>query len=282
MAGIVPQNSSANRTIEVKSWDFWKWELNLFIKPDALISMQLQCLPMTSLLLALGNPTVNYLSLDLEGAELEVLSCLINQLTSWLVPTTVQISGNQDDTVRPVEYRGYLCGVQPSWQVGNLRNGKEGKMCFRIFPGSRALLHSHLDHAGFSYIGTLGGEKDEALSDDWNCCRKRRPLCSIQAAGGEIQVFERDSVCGWVAWVLLLGHWCPKICHHRKNTEKDSKRLLSLLHELSLIISQKRFNPEKSSLPLARSLSAQMWLSFFSHFLVTPSYLNMLILTLVN
>ena len=28
---------------------------------------------MASLLLALGNPTVNYLSLDLEGAELEVL-----------------------------------------------------------------------------------------------------------------------------------------------------------------------------------------------------------------
>ena len=44
--------------------------------------MQLQCLPMASLLLALGNPIVNYLSLDLEGAELEVLSYLMNQHTS--------------------------------------------------------------------------------------------------------------------------------------------------------------------------------------------------------
>ena len=60
-----------------------------------------------------------------------------------------------------------------------------------------------------------------------------------------------------------FGTLMPPICYHRKNTEKDSKRLLSLLHELSLIISQKRFNPEKSSLPLVRNLSAQMWLSFF-------------------
>ena len=32
---------------------------------------QLQCLPLGSLILALGNPTVNYLSLDLEGAEIQ-------------------------------------------------------------------------------------------------------------------------------------------------------------------------------------------------------------------
>ena len=37
-----------------------------------LSNFQLQCLPLGSLILALGNPTVNYLSLDLEGAEMQV------------------------------------------------------------------------------------------------------------------------------------------------------------------------------------------------------------------
>ena len=37
--------------------------------PDA---FQIQCFPLYSLLLAVGNRTVNYLSLDIEGAELQV------------------------------------------------------------------------------------------------------------------------------------------------------------------------------------------------------------------
>jgi len=44
------------------------------------------CIPLYTLLLALGNPTVHYFSLDIEGAELKVkIECLpglkiINQL----------------------------------------------------------------------------------------------------------------------------------------------------------------------------------------------------------
>ena len=34
---------------------------------------QLQCLPLVSLLFALGNPTVNFFVLDIEGFELAVL-----------------------------------------------------------------------------------------------------------------------------------------------------------------------------------------------------------------
>ena len=36
------------------------------------------CLPLYSILLALGNPSVDYLSLDIEGAEIDVL-----QSISW-------------------------------------------------------------------------------------------------------------------------------------------------------------------------------------------------------
>ena len=35
-------------------------------------SYDLQCFPLYSVLLALGNPTVHYLSLDIEGAEFQV------------------------------------------------------------------------------------------------------------------------------------------------------------------------------------------------------------------
>ena len=39
-------------------------------------SVPVQCLPLYSLMLALGNPTVDFLSLDTEGGELEVLEAL--------------------------------------------------------------------------------------------------------------------------------------------------------------------------------------------------------------
>ena len=39
-------------------------------------TIEMQCLPLFSLLLALGNPTVHYLSLDIEGAELPVLKTI--------------------------------------------------------------------------------------------------------------------------------------------------------------------------------------------------------------
>ena len=42
------------------------------IEPDPEFDMQLQCFPLYSMLMALGNPTVNLLSLDIEGAEFEV------------------------------------------------------------------------------------------------------------------------------------------------------------------------------------------------------------------
>merc|ERR1719432_128127 len=87
----------------------------------------MQCLPLASLLLALKNPTVNYLSLDLEGAELEVIKTIpFHQLNIEVLSVEFNLLG-------------------------------------RVFPGTRALLHSHLHHAGYSYIGTLG-EKDDLFA----------------------------------------------------------------------------------------------------------------------
>lgn len=40
------------------------------------VTTTLQCFPLFSTLLALDNPTVNFLSLDIEGAEFEVLKTI--------------------------------------------------------------------------------------------------------------------------------------------------------------------------------------------------------------
>ena len=87
----------------------------------------MQCLPLASLLLALENPTVNYLSLDLEGAELEVPSIFLRfresvwkqllQLPGKLGLVWLETSGDQDDTVQAAGYRGVVCGIQPPWKV---------------------------------------------------------------------------------------------------------------------------------------------------------------------
>ena len=71
MAGLVPANSTtSNGSTEVRTDP---------VKISDPFLFQLQCFPLASLLLALNNPTVNYLSLDLEGSEFEVPSiCLIS------------------------------------------------------------------------------------------------------------------------------------------------------------------------------------------------------------
>jgi hypothetical protein len=46
------------------------------LQPDIPPGGGVQCLPLYSVLLALGNPTVNYFSLDIEGAEFPVLKTI--------------------------------------------------------------------------------------------------------------------------------------------------------------------------------------------------------------
>ena len=79
-------------------------------------TVRMQCLPLYSLLLALGNPTVHYLSLDIEGAELPVLKTI-----PW-----------QKVDIRVMTVETHLAG--------------------RIFPGSREDLISYLDQAGYRHL----------------------------------------------------------------------------------------------------------------------------------
>ena len=78
MAGLVPDieaappvnGSSMSEVVVIIMWNMWPRKA--FLTPVPVTSSQFQCFPLASLLLAIGNPTVNYFSLDLEGAELEV------------------------------------------------------------------------------------------------------------------------------------------------------------------------------------------------------------------
>jgi hypothetical protein len=51
-----------------------------------------QCFPLYSLLMALGNPTVDYFSLDVEGAELDILRTLPwDKVTGALAESVLKI-----------------------------------------------------------------------------------------------------------------------------------------------------------------------------------------------
>ena len=79
-------------------------------------SARLQCLPLYSALLAMGNPTVHYFSLDIEGAELPVLKTI-----PW-----------EKVDIRVMTVETHLAG--------------------RIFPGSREELINYLEQVGYTHV----------------------------------------------------------------------------------------------------------------------------------
>lgn len=87
---------------------------------DKGISYNLQCFPTYSLLLALGNPTVNYFSLDIEGAEFLVL-----QSIPW-EKVDIEVMGIE------LEHAG------------------------KVFPGTREEIHKFLNSKDYLYVGTVG------------------------------------------------------------------------------------------------------------------------------
>jgi len=83
------------------------------------LSYDLQCFPLFTMVLALGSPTINYLSLDIEGAEFLVLKSI-----PW---DKVDI----EVLVIELEHAG------------------------KVFPGSRKDVHKFLAGKGYEYVGTL-------------------------------------------------------------------------------------------------------------------------------
>ena len=85
-------------------------------------SFQHQCLPLVSLLLALDNPIVHYFSLDIEGAELQVLKTVPwDKVDIWTVSVETHLAGevfpgSRDDIIDYMESVGYH--LENTWNDG--------------------------------------------------------------------------------------------------------------------------------------------------------------------
>jgi len=79
-------------------------------------TFKIQCLPLYSIIMALGNPTVHYLSLDVEGAEFPILKTI-----PW-----------DKVDIRVLSVETHLAG--------------------RLFPGDRSELISYMESVGYQHI----------------------------------------------------------------------------------------------------------------------------------
>ena len=82
-------------------------------------TIKMQCFPLTSIVYALGNPVVDYLSLDIEGAELDVLKTIpFDELNIQLMSLEIirkklnlNVPGDHidqyDDIVKFLDEKGY-------------------------------------------------------------------------------------------------------------------------------------------------------------------------------
>ena len=77
-------------------------------------STTLQCLPLYSLLLALGNPTVNWFILDIEGAEFQVLQTIpwhevdIEMISVETDLAGLVMPGSRQEIIDYMKSQGYL------------------------------------------------------------------------------------------------------------------------------------------------------------------------------
>ena len=87
-------------------------------------TFQHQCLPLASLLLAMDNPTVHYFSLDIEGAELQVLKTVPwEKVDIWVVSVETHLAGevfpgSREDIIDYMESVGY--NIENTWKKGEI------------------------------------------------------------------------------------------------------------------------------------------------------------------
>ena len=92
-------------------------------------SARLQCLPLYSALLAMGNPTVHYFSLDIEGAEMGVLKTIPwDKVDIWVLSVETHMAGT-------------------------------------VFPGTREDIRQSMQSWGYVLVYTIAGQSDSLGAD---------------------------------------------------------------------------------------------------------------------
>jgi len=134
-------------------------------KRDDNLQVEMQCMPLYSILMAMGNPTVNYFSLDIEGAEFAMLETI-----PW---------DKVDIQVMSIE--SHLLGI--------------------VFPGVREEMIEYLDSVGYRHIpwghtatndyrGKWDNNEENSSSHDDLFVRKDIPLKLTQAEKEELEKKE--------------------------------------------------------------------------------------------
>ena len=83
------------------------------VKEGGASTVKMQCMPLYSLIMAAGNPTVNYFILDIEGAELQVLKTLpwdkvdIEVLSVETDLAGMVMEGSREEIIEFMESVGY-------------------------------------------------------------------------------------------------------------------------------------------------------------------------------
>ena len=172
MAGVVPSERGGSLHQCFPLYRFY-WASNFCSRPN------LACF---SLLLALDNPKVNYFSLDIEGAEIQVLRSVPWHLVDIEVRLVLSFLWglNQVDLMMN---KGHFCWDSTSWasfsglekrgatsipesfpiqsnfikhkQTLHIEKRWVYKTSIRFFPRQ---LHQYLEEQGYQYVGTLGGK----------------------------------------------------------------------------------------------------------------------------
>ena len=89
------------------------WAMGGIVPQEGPDTMTLQCLPLYTLLLALGNPTVNWFILDIEGAEFQVLQTIPWQLVDIEMISVetdmagLVMPGSRQEIIEYLESQGY-------------------------------------------------------------------------------------------------------------------------------------------------------------------------------
>jgi len=134
-------------------------------KRDDNLQVEMQCMPLYSILMAMGNPTVNYFSLDIEGAEFAMLETI-----PW---------DKVDIQVMSIE--SHLLGI--------------------VFPGVREEMIEYLDSVGYRHIpwghtatndyrGKWENNEENSSSHDDLFVRKDIPLKLTKAEKEELDKRE--------------------------------------------------------------------------------------------
>ena len=110
-------------------------------------TLTVQCFPVYSLLLALGNPTVHYFSLDIEGAELKVLETIPWDKVGRRTQENIRSHTEADSTLTMY---CFLLSCQVDIKILDIEMNHVGE----IFEGQARHVKRLLERAGYDFFRT--------------------------------------------------------------------------------------------------------------------------------